>query len=217
MYEEIIKDPEFLKIMNEIEKLHFITLGKWDWEHGIGHVKRVSKYMECILNDLNMDKRTIELGLVAGILHDIGLISGKKEGHAIVGSQFIKEYLKKYDMVQSDIDIIAQAISDHSNGLDVQSVIGASLLLADKIDISKLRVINSTIRDEFNEQIMNIEDVKICLTEKEIIVKYITNGKLDLDIFKSWSKPIVIPLKVAKYFNKECIFMIDDNISNFIL
>lgn len=32
--------------MDTIDNTRYITNGKWDWEHGIGHAKRVSMYVK---------------------------------------------------------------------------------------------------------------------------------------------------------------------------
>ena len=33
----LLKNEEYLSIVRKIERMHFITDGKWDWEHGLGH------------------------------------------------------------------------------------------------------------------------------------------------------------------------------------
>lgn len=70
MYEVILNNSKYLELVNKIENMRFITDGKWDWEHGLGHYKRVANYVKTILIQLNENQRTIELGLVAALLHD---------------------------------------------------------------------------------------------------------------------------------------------------
>jgi hypothetical protein len=69
--------------LKKIENIKFITNGKWDWEHGLGHYKRVAEYVNKILVQLNGDERTIDLGMSVAFLHDIGLSKGSKINHAI--------------------------------------------------------------------------------------------------------------------------------------
>jgi HD superfamily phosphohydrolase YqeK len=215
MYEQIIKDPIFINIMNEIGNIKFIEDGKWDWEHSTGHAIRVSSYVEQILMYLGEDDKTIEIGKVAGILHDIGLISGVKKGHAVYGSKLARDYLEKCLYDKHDLEIIVQAISDHSSGKNICNNIGVALMLADKIDVSRYRVLNSSISDEINNQIANIKDVKIIITEKKLIVNYLTNGIFDPLILKHWNKSILGPLKAARYLKKEYVFKIDDTIYDY--
>ncbi len=55
MYEVILNNQEYLKLTEKIEKIKFITNGKWDWEHGLGHYQRVASYMKTILEQLDAD------------------------------------------------------------------------------------------------------------------------------------------------------------------
>ena len=73
LYDKVLNNKEFLDTAKKIESIKFITDGKWDWGHGLGHYKRVSKYVEKILLQLGADERTIDLGMTAALLHDIGL------------------------------------------------------------------------------------------------------------------------------------------------
>ena len=74
-----------MKTVNKIETIHFITDGKWDWEHGLGHYERVASYVENILIQLVTSKRTIELGHTA-LLYDIGLSKENKIDYALYSS-----------------------------------------------------------------------------------------------------------------------------------
>lgn len=201
--------------MSKVEKIKFITDGKWDWEHGLGHMTRVTNYIRVILTDLGVDEKTLELGLIAGLLHDIGLITGRKEDHARISATFTREYLKKYDIVPEEIDIIAQAIFDHSEANSIKSIVGAALALADKLDATKYRVINSSIQDEMNKEIAKIEDVNVKITDKEIIINYITNATFNPLMLRNWRKAITVPIKIAKHLNKSLVFMIDEDEYNF--
>ena len=78
LYEKVLSNSEYLNTVKKIESLKFITDGKWDWEHGLGHYKRVAQYADIILSQLGADERTIDLGMTASLLHDIGLIKGNK-------------------------------------------------------------------------------------------------------------------------------------------
>ena len=59
-------------------------------EHGLGHYKRVADYVKKILIQLNANERTIELGMICALLHDIGLSKGDKIDHAIESSKIFK-------------------------------------------------------------------------------------------------------------------------------
>lgn len=219
LYDKLLNNEEYLNTVKEIEKIKFITDGKWDWEHGLGHYKRVASYVNKILIDLNADYRVIELGMTAALLHDIGLSNGDKVDHAIESSKIFTKFLDKNDITESEEEILRQAIMDHSKGNDIKSLVSLSLVLADKLDVTYDRTINSSIQDTINKEIQKIRSVDINITDDNLIVYYKTIDNFDINILKNWPKAITIPYKVAKYLNKNYIFMINDvqtDISSFI-
>lgn len=129
MYEKLLKNQNYLEIVKKIESFRFITDGKWDWEHGLGHFKRVANYVKIILEQLHANKRTIELGMLAGLLHDIGLSKGDKQNHAVESSQIFSRYLQDFLITPKELEEMQQAIFDHSNGIKIKSLIGMALLL----------------------------------------------------------------------------------------
>lgn len=214
MYETILNNPKYLKLVDKIEKTRFITDGKWDWEHGLGHYKRVSNYVESILIQLNADKRTIELGKVASLLHDIGLSESgpNKVNHALKSSEIFRNFLTGTDITKDEEITLEDAIRDHSKGDNIKSIIGLALVLADKLDITYHRTINSSIQDDINKEFQKIKKVDIKITDKSLLLNYTVDGILDLDIVMEWDKAITIPKKIANYLNKKFIFMINNNI-----
>lgn len=209
MYEKILLDDEYIQMMEKIGAHHFITDGKWDWEHGLGHALRVSRYVEKILILLKKSKHDIELGMVAALLHDIGLLTGEKEGHAKRSAIYAKAYLCKFSLKEKDQNIILSAIENHSNGKRIDHIISASLLLADKLDVCRKRVENSTIQDEINIEIAKVSRVDIEMSENELFIFYKTKNNFNPQILVSWKKAFTIPLLVSAYLHKKCIFIIN--------
>ncbi len=211
MYEKLLKNQNYLEIVKKIESFRFITDGKWDWEHGLGHFKRVANYVKIILEQLHANKRTIELGMLAGLLHDIGLSKGDKQNHAVESSQIFSRYLQDFLITPKELEEMQQAIFDHSNGIKIKSLIGMALLLADKLDVTYHRVENSSIHDNINKEIAKIRKVDISINDTELIIHYKTDKTFDLSVLKNWPKAITIPNKVSKYLNKDFIFLINEN------
>lgn len=210
LYNKILNNNEYLNIVEKIENTKFITDGKWDWEHGLGHYKRVANYINEILTQLNADKRTIELGMASALLHDIGLSKGDKIDHAIESSKMFSRFIDKNDITEKELEILRQAIYDHSKGNDIQSLIGLSLVLADKLDVTYHRTINSSIQDTINNEFQKIKKVNIVIDDKNLVVNYIADNNFDVKILTNWKKTITIPEKIAKYLNKTFIFLIND-------
>lgn len=217
LYEKVLNNNEYLKMVRDIENIKFITNGKWDWDHGLAHFKRVSLYVKQILEQLKVDDRTIELGMTAALLHDIGLSKGDKINHAVESSRIFQNFIDLSDISEKEKEVLRQAIYDHSNGNDIQSLIGLSLVLADKLDVTYHRTINSSIQDKMNQEIQKIKSVNIDITDNELFVTYTTELNFDISILKGWDKSIMIPSKVAKYLGKKFVFFVNNqqiNISN---
>ena len=210
LYNKILNNSEYLDTAKKIDNIKFITDGKWDWEHGLGHYKRVAEYVNKILLQLNADKRTIDLGMAAALLHDIGLIKGDKVGHAIESSKIFVKFIDKNDITHNEEEILRQAIIDHSKGNNIKSLVGLALLLADKLDVTYHRTENSSIQDIMNKEIQKIKNVDIKINEKELIVSYTTYDDFNINILNDWPKAITIPYKVSNYLNKDFIFLIND-------
>lgn len=211
LYNKILNNNEYLDTVKKIENIKFITNGKWDWEHGLGHYKRVAEYVNKILVQLNSDERTIDLGMSVALLHDIGLSKGSKINHAIESSLMFGKFIDKNDITQDEEEILRQAISDHSKGNNIQSLVGLSLLLADKLDVTYHRTENSSIQDEMNREIQKNRNLDIQITENNLEVIYTTQDEFDVNILlKNWSKAITVPYRVANYLNKKYIFIINN-------
>ena len=153
LYDKLLSNEQFLNTVKKIEKIKFITDGKWDWEHGLSHYKRVAEYVKIILLQLGADERTIDLGMTAALLHDIGLSKGNKVDHAIESSKMFMKFIDKNDITDDEEEILRQAIMDHSKGNNIKSLVGLSLVLADKLDVTYDRTINSSIQDTINKEI----------------------------------------------------------------
>ena len=209
----------FLDTVEKIENIKFITDGKWDWEHGLGHYKRVAEYVRVILLQLDADERTIDLGMTAALLHDIGLSKGDKVDHTVESSKIFVDFICNDDVTHDEVEFLRQAIFDHSKGNNIQSLIGLSLVLADKLDVTYHRTVNSGIQDKMNKEIQKIQKVDINITDKALIVQYTTNSSFDVNVLKDWPKAITIPYKVSEFLNKSFKFIVNNvniDVSDFI-
>lgn len=215
VYEAILENKDYLMLVKKIESIKFITDGKWDWEHGLGHYQRVANYVKNILLQLGCNERTIEIAMVTALLHDIGLSKGDKIDHAIESSKIFKRYINVDDFSNEELCIMEQAILDHSKGNNIQSLVGLALLLGDKLDVTFHRTINSSIQDKMNQEIQKIKKVDIKINKKELIVRYFTDDDFDKSVLKNWNKSFLIPMKVAEYLNKEYKFIINNQIIDY--
>lgn len=215
MYEKILNNEKYLNTVEKIENTKFITNGKWDWEHGLGHYQRVADYVKKILTQLNVDDRTVEIGMVAALLHDIGLSKGDKTEHALESSRIFKKFIDEKDFSETELIMLEQAIKDHSKGNNIQTLIGLALVLADKLDVTFHRTINSSIQDKMNKEIQKIKSVDIEINNHELIVKYLVTNDFNKKFLNDWNKVVLIPLKAAKYLKKKYIFTINNEVVDY--
>ena len=209
LYNKTLTNTGYLDTVKKIENIRFITDGKWDWEHGLGHYKRVAKYVHKILSQLFVDERTIDLGMTAALLHDIGLSKGDKVDRAIESSRIFTNFIDKNDISKKEEEILKQAIIDHSKGKDIKSLIGLALVLADKLDVTYHRTENSSIQDTMNKEIQKIKKVDINISNTDLLVSYETANNFDVTILAEWPKAVTIPYKAAKHLNKNFKFLIN--------
>ena len=170
--------------------------------HGRYHALFVADTVEYILKSLSYDLRTIELGKIAGLLHDIGCIAGRTN-HARLSAAIATVYLDVPLILPEERDIMIQAIEDHSGGNAISSAIGAALLFADKIDCSKKRNLPvEPSHPRYTEQ-SDIEDVELNISGKVITINYITNNEA---FCPTKDKRLI---KAAEYLGCTCHFQVN--------
>ena len=114
-------------------------------EHSYRHIGIVSKRTEEILRKLGYDERTIELGKIAGYLHDIGNCVNRVD-HAHSGAILAYNILKEMGMPAEERTEIVMAIGNHDEETGTAvSDISAALILADKSDVHRDRVTNTNM------------------------------------------------------------------------
>lgn len=208
-YDLLNNDKELNRIIDSINKVNENNLLAC---HGRYHTTFVIKTIEALLVKLHFDENIIELGKIAGLLHDIGIIEGKK-GHAHRSSEMCIHFLDKTKLAQESKDIIIHAIEDHSNGNEINSPVGAALLFADKIDISKNRVLELGRQDRFHCNLLNIEETILTVEDKNIIINYVVNDRFSKEILlEEWKKGITISIKASNYLGCNCIFQFNGHI-----
>lgn len=163
--EEVQKNEEVQAFINASQK-QLEALGYT--EHSNRHIGIVSKRTGEILEKLGYDERTVELGKIAGYLHDIGNCVNRVD-HAHSGAILAYNILKEMGMPAEDRAEIVMAIGNHDEGTGTAvSSISAALILADKSDVHRNRVINTNmstfdIHDRVNYA---VTDAKLELDEK---------------------------------------------------
>lgn len=157
-------------------------------EHSYRHINIVAERCGQILKALEFDERTVELGRIAGFLHDIGNAINRHD-HAHSSAILANQILKEMGMPADERMKILMAIGNHDEETGTAvSDISAALILADKSDVHRSRVTNTNmatfdIHDRVNYAVteanleINAEERKITLilnidTEMCPVLKY---------------------------------------------
>ena len=174
-------------------------------EHGHRHISIVSKRAGDILEKLGYPERTVELTRIAGYMHDIGNCVNRVD-HAHTGAILAYDILKKMGMPIEEITEIMMAIGNHDENTGTAvSDISAALILADKSDVHRDRVVNKNlstfdIHDRVNYAVTNAD---LIMDEKERKIKLNltidTNISPVLDYFEIFMQRTMMCKYAAKY------------------
>lgn len=177
IYNNLLKDENIKNIYKKIEIIEDKEHARA--YHNFQHIKNVTHIVEDILKSLNVDDNTISKTKIACLLHDIGILYGK-ENHAYRSYEMAKEYFKENSISFVGIEEVLDAIRDHSNKFDSDSIITLALILGDKLDIKKTRITNDGKNVIGNRQYSHIEDIIIAIESDTITIDFKTDNKIDI-------------------------------------
>ncbi len=136
---------ENLKVKTLIQKADD-NLGALGYtEHGFRHCRLTGRAARRVIVEIDGDSREAELAGIAGYLHDIGNVMGRRE-HDVAGAIMAMQILQELNMPLEEVADIAAAIGNHDEEEGrVVNKITAALILADKSDVHRSRVRNRDI------------------------------------------------------------------------
>jgi metal-dependent HD superfamily phosphatase/phosphodiesterase len=144
-------------------------------EHSFAHVTVTAERAAYILKTLGYDERTVELGKIAGYLHDIGNVINRVD-HSQSGAVMAFRILDRMEFPPEEIASIITAIGNHDEGTGVPvNALAAALIIADKSDVRRSRVRNSPdvhtdIHDRVNYSATH-SDLTVDAEEKELTLR----------------------------------------------
>jgi uncharacterized protein len=108
-------------------------------EHGFRHANLTARIAFNLLSRLGYEERTIQLGAIAGYLHDIGN-SISRWGHGQTGALLVHQVLA--DRIEpAELAVLMGAIGGHEEDFGMSAgVVAAAVILADKSDVHRSRV-----------------------------------------------------------------------------
>ena len=204
-FEDILKDEEINTLIKTADR-QLVELGYT--EHGYRHLGITSRIAGEILTELGYSERIVELGKIAGFLHDIGN-SVNRDDHAHTGSMLAYNLLTKKGMSYEDAAEVMMAIGNHDEhtGSPV-SPITAALIIADKSDVHRTRVRqgDESSRFDIHDRVnYAVEDANILIDKEN--KKVILQLKIDTNIcpvikyFEIFLDRMLMSKKAAHYLN----------------
>ena len=174
-------------------------------EHGHRHISIVSKRAGDILEKLGYPERTVELTRIAGYLHDIGNCVNRVD-HAHSSAILAYNILKDMGMPVEERTEIMMAIGNHDEKTgNAISDISAALILADKSDVHRDRVVNKNlstfdIHDRVNYAVTNA-NLELDEKERKIMLNLTIDTKICpvLDYFEIFMDRTMMSKYAAKY------------------
>ena len=182
MIDEILKDEKIIELYKNVD----VDDDKFFAYHGLSHVLSVMEQVKSILQELNQSDEMIENGMIAGYLHDVGMIAGKTN-HAEKSAEIVKDVLDKYDISDERKQLILEAIECHRSA-DCQNknnLVSNVLLFADKLDISKTRIARAGFNVDGLKEIRHIEKIDIKISDK-IIINFVTDSNFKKNEFEKY-------------------------------
>lgn len=200
--EDVIKNDEVRAFIEGAQK-QLQALGYT--EHSYRHIGIVSKRTGEILEKLGYEPKVIELGKIAGYLHDIGNCVNRVD-HAHTGAILAYQILKGMGMDAEKRTEIMMAIGNHDEQTGTAvSDISAALILADKSDVHRSRVVNKNIstfdkHDKVNYAVTNA-DFTISKEERKASLKLTIDTRISpvLDYFEIFMDRTMMSKHAAKY------------------
>ena len=212
-FEEIVKNEEVQELVLAVEQ-QLKVLGYT--EHSIRHMNLVAKRAGMILEELEYPSERIELARIAGYLHDIGNAVNRVD-HAHTGAILAFEILKDMGMETKQRTEIMMAIGNHDEKTGTAvSDISAALILADKSDVHRDRVVNKNlsnfdIHDRVNYAVTNAE-LKIDKNERKIALALDIDTQICpvLDYFEIFLERTMMSKYAAEQLKSTFELMIND-------
>lgn len=211
--EDVIKNEEVQALVQGAQK-QLNSLGYT--EHSSRHVGIVSKRAGEILEALGYPKERVELAKIAGYLHDIGNCVNRND-HAQSGAILAYNILKDVGMSVTDRTEIMMAIGNHDEGTGTAvSDISAALILADKSDVHRDRVVNTNIGtfDKHDKVNYAVTDAKLIINkeDRKITLKIEIDTELCpvLDYFEIFIDRMIMSKYAAKYLKIWLELIIND-------
>jgi len=214
--EQVKKNPQIIKF---IEKTELALKNLSYTDHGLRHSDLVSQRAKDIAKQLGLDKKEQEMAAMAAFCHDMGNFVGRPF-HNYVSALLFHQVFQK-DIEPDDLTTIMQAISYHDEKvreLALTNPISAIVILADKSDVHRSRVLTSSFKEikaDIHDRVnYAVESSKLEVDEKKkriiLTLKIDTKFVPAMEYFEIFTERMVLCRKAAEYLGYNFGLVIND-------
>ena len=183
-YLDIINSDFFKQTYSKIEEM------KKDYpvNHGFIHIRNVIKNAKRLAITFKLNKKEIDLLLIASTLHDIGYLIDRDD-HAYNGGELAKIILKEWKFNDTDINVISNAIKNHGGKKqeEYQDKISMCLIIADKLDFISSRYNKDMLSTDKQKIFPHIKDTFLEYKKGIITLNIVITNNFSIDTFNSSS------------------------------
>lgn len=143
-------------------------------EQGILHAQYTAEIVYNILSKLKFPQKDIDIAMTAGYLHDVGCCISYK-GHDQNGAFVANKILTKINIPLKEKLTILSIIGSHEDTIIYPiSELSAAVVLADKTDVRRQRVIKTDFKyfDQYDRVHYAVVENKLEVFDKEKVVRF---------------------------------------------
>lgn len=211
--DKVKANPYIDNFIKQTDK-YLTALGYTD--HGPRHVNIVADRCMMLARQLKMNQRDVELAGIAGYCHDMGNFLGRTQHHYWAAMLFSQIFIPSAE--PSDISRVCQAIVSHDkDDLKIVDKITAVLILADKSDVHRDRVIvnKKDLRDDIHDRVnyaATSNSLKVNNLRKQIVLKVNIDTKdaQPMDYFEIFSERMSFCRLAAKFLGYKFVLIINN-------
>lgn len=202
-FAKVKNNPQVLEFIKRTEKA--LTDLQYT-DHGLKHTALVADRARTIAKEIGLSGRERELSAIAGFCHDMGNFLGRTQHHYWGALLFHQIFSKENPR---ELSLIMQAIANHDKGKEMKlaSPISAVVVLADKSDVRRSRVLEKSlekIKQDIHDRVnYAVTDCKLGINKKSRIITLTL--KIDnkfcpiMDYFEIFTERMVYCRQSAKF------------------
>jgi len=212
---EEVKSNPFVDDFIRQTEIYLKALGYTD--HGYRHVNIVADRCQMLARQLKLSQREIDLAGIAGYCHDMGNFLGRTQHHYWAAMLFSQIFISQYE--PQDISRITQAIVSHDKDeIKIVDKIAAVLILADKSDVHRDRVIRRDlkgIKGDIHDRVnyaATSNTLKVNNLRRQVILKIAIDTKESnaMDYFEIFSERMSFCRVAAEYLGYKFVLIINN-------